>query len=179
MLEIGLLGGLDVIRDGTTTTLPPSRNTRALCASLALTRCPHRRERLCEHGLGCAEDPRGSLRWSLSKIRSLVGDPAFPRLVTDRQSVEPHTEAFDSTSFHRKACARAKMTVPCALMRTRLLPDAVSRVAPSNPHAFPRIRIWRGRRVLAHATYVLGRATATSKEAPNDEQDHGPDNCAD
>ena len=50
-------------------------------------------------------------------------------------------------------------------------PTQKSRVGltPGNPHAFPRIRIWRGRRVLAHAADVLGRATATSNEAPNDE----------
>jgi hypothetical protein len=47
-----------------------------------------------------------------------------------------------------KLCAGANMRVARAMMRTRPLPGAVSRVAPGNPYAFPRIRIWRGRRVL-------------------------------
>src|SRR5947208_15179198 len=65
------------------------------------------------------------------------------------------------------ACTRLGAAV--ALSMENPLPDAVTRVAPGNPHAFPRIRIWRGRRVLAPAADVLGRATATSNEAPNDE----------
>ena len=48
MLEIKVLGDLQVLRDGTATALPPSRKTRALLAYLALTRHPHRREQLCE-----------------------------------------------------------------------------------------------------------------------------------
>ena len=48
VLEIKVLGDLQVLRDGTATALPPSRKTRALLAYLALTRHPHRREQLCE-----------------------------------------------------------------------------------------------------------------------------------
>lgn len=52
--------------------LPPSRKTRALLAYLALTGRPHRRERLCEIFWDRPDDPRGSLRWALSKIRPLL-----------------------------------------------------------------------------------------------------------
>ena len=76
VLEIRVLGGLEVIRDGVPATLPPSRKTRALLAYLALTRCPHRREQLCEMFWDVPDDPRGALRWSLSKIRPLVDEPA-------------------------------------------------------------------------------------------------------
>jgi DNA-binding SARP family transcriptional activator len=48
VLEIRVLGGLEVIRDGAPATLVASRKTRALLAYLALTRSPHRREQLCE-----------------------------------------------------------------------------------------------------------------------------------
>jgi DNA-binding SARP family transcriptional activator len=48
VLEIRVLGGLEVIRDGAPARLPPSRKTRALLAYLALTQSPHRREQLCE-----------------------------------------------------------------------------------------------------------------------------------
>ena len=89
MLEIRVLGALEVIRDGVTTALPPSRKTRALLAYLALTRCPHRREQLCEMFWDVPDDPRGALRWSLSKIRPLVDEPdAFP---SDRRPPDGRT----------------------------------------------------------------------------------------
>src|SRR6516165_7185797 len=92
VLEIRVLGTLEVIRDGTAAPLPPSRKTRALLAYLALTRCPHRREQLCEMFWEVPDDPRGALRWSLSKIRPLVNEPALSRLIADRHGVELRTE---------------------------------------------------------------------------------------
>ena len=108
MLEIRVLGGLEVIRDGTATTLPRSRKTRALLAYLALTRAPHRREQLCEMFWDVPDDPRGALRWSLSKIRSLVDEQELTRLLADRQTVELRTEALDIDFFATEVCAGAK-----------------------------------------------------------------------
>ncbi|HEX3413501.1 MAG TPA: hypothetical protein VHT00_17440, partial [Stellaceae bacterium] len=67
MLEFRVLGELEVLSDGAPLALPPSRKTRALLAYLALTRHAHRRERLCEIFWDVPDDPRGALRWSLSK----------------------------------------------------------------------------------------------------------------
>ena len=64
MLEIRVLGALEVIRDGAPATLVASRKTRALLAYLALTRSPHRREQLCEMFWDVPDDPRGALRWT-------------------------------------------------------------------------------------------------------------------
>jgi TolB-like protein len=108
VLEIRVLGGLEVIRDGATVVLPPSRKTRALLAYLALTRGPHRREQLCEMFWDVPNDPRGALRWSLSKLRPLVDEPAFPRLLADRQSVELRTEALVIDFFAVEFCAGQK-----------------------------------------------------------------------
>ena len=108
MLEIRVLGGLEVTRNGALATLPPSRKTRALFAYLALTRCPHRREQLCEMFWDVPDDPRGALRWSLSKIRPLIDEPGFSRLVADRQSVELRTESLDIDFFVAQACAGSK-----------------------------------------------------------------------
>ncbi len=88
MLEFRVLGEFEVVRDGATVSLPPSRKTRALLAYLALSRQKHRRERLCEIFWEVPDDPRGALRWSLSKIRPVVDDPVHPRLIADRNSVE-------------------------------------------------------------------------------------------
>jgi TolB-like protein/Tfp pilus assembly protein PilF len=117
VLEIRVLGGLEVIRAGVPATLPPSRKTRALLAYLALTRCPHRREQLCEMFWDVPDDPRGALRWSLSKIRPLVDDPAYPRLIADRQSVEMRTEALDIDFFSAQVCAAAKAAATGDLAR--------------------------------------------------------------
>jgi len=63
------------------------------------------------------DDPRGSLRWSLSKIRPLVDDPAFPRLVADRQSVELRTDALDIDFFSAQVCADDRAAAIGALAR--------------------------------------------------------------
>ncbi len=90
-LELNFLGELEVVRDGASLPLPPSRKTRALLAYLAVQARPFRREHLCELLWEIPDDPRGSLRWSLSKLRRLVDDRGRPRIVADRASV-----AFDA-----------------------------------------------------------------------------------
>jgi DNA-binding SARP family transcriptional activator len=87
-LELKFLGDLEVIRDGAPIALPPSRKTRALLAYLALNRRAFRREHLCELFWEVPDDPRGSLRWSLSKLRNLVDDDTCQRIVADRINVE-------------------------------------------------------------------------------------------
>jgi TolB-like protein/Tfp pilus assembly protein PilF len=121
VLEIRVLGTLEVIRDGTAAPLPRSRKTRALLAYLALTRSSHRREQLCEMFWDVPDDPRGALRWSLSKIRPLVDEPAVSRLVGDRHSVELRTERGDIDLFAAQACARDKAAAASDLARAASL----------------------------------------------------------
>jgi DNA-binding SARP family transcriptional activator len=94
-LELKFLGTLEVIREGERLPLPPSKKTRALLAYLALNRRPLSREHLCELLWEIPDDPRGSLRWSLSKLRQLLDDPAHQRIVADRSCVK-----FDATDVH-------------------------------------------------------------------------------
>src|SRR6516225_1297751 len=117
VLELRVLGELEVIRDGAPLTLPPSRKTRALLAYLALTRHKHRRERLCEIFCDVPDDPRGALSWSFSKIRPFVDDPVCPRLVAGRQTVELLTEALDIDFFAAQACAGDEATERAELAR--------------------------------------------------------------
>ncbi len=86
-LELRVLGDLEVIRGGSAQVLPPSRKTRGLLAFLALQERPLRREQLCELLWEIPDDPRGSLRWSLSKIRKLVDEDDCPRIIADRATV--------------------------------------------------------------------------------------------
>lgn len=88
MLTIRLLGEMTVLRDGEALPLPPSRKTRALLGYLVATGRPQRREKLCTMLWEVPDDPRGALRWSLSKLRGLVDEPNGPaRILAERETV--------------------------------------------------------------------------------------------
>ena len=89
--EFKFLGDLEVIREGSLVKLPPSKKTRALLAYLALNDRAFRREHLCELLWEIPDDPRGSLRWSLSKLRRVVDEVDLPRIVADRTNVSLDT----------------------------------------------------------------------------------------
>ncbi|WP_245340525.1 alpha/beta fold hydrolase [Mesorhizobium sp. WSM4313] len=91
MLELRVLGDFQVTRDGEPLHLPPSRKTRALLAYLAVTARQHQRERLCEIFWDIPDDPRGALRWSLSKIRQVLGADESV-LAADRNAVALNVE---------------------------------------------------------------------------------------
>lgn len=78
---------MEVTRDGAPLALPQSKKTRALLAYLAVTGRTHRRERLCTMFWDVPDDPRGALRWSLSKLRALVDEPGRRRLRSCRETV--------------------------------------------------------------------------------------------
>ncbi|WP_232819391.1 alpha/beta hydrolase [Saccharospirillum mangrovi] len=86
-LSIKTMGELSIYCDGQAVDMPPSRRTRALLAYLALTARPHRRDRLCEVFWKLPDDPRSTLRWSLSKVRQMVNSPNKERLMADRERV--------------------------------------------------------------------------------------------
>jgi pimeloyl-ACP methyl ester carboxylesterase/DNA-binding SARP family transcriptional activator len=87
-LQIKVLGELVVLRDAQEVVLPPSKKTRALLAYLAVVNRRQRRDHLCEMFWDAADDPRASLRWSLSKLRQLIsGDGDDSCLRTDRTGV--------------------------------------------------------------------------------------------
>lgn len=80
------LGPLAVTRGREPVALPHSIKTRALLAYLAVTGREHQRARLCDLLWDVTDDPRGALRWSLSKLRALDDEHAR-RIVADRQRV--------------------------------------------------------------------------------------------
>ncbi|TXL74132.1 alpha/beta fold hydrolase [Vineibacter terrae] len=117
MLVIRLLGDMQVLRDAEPIELPRSRKTRALLGFLAATCQPHRRERLGELLWDAAEDPRGSLRWSLSQIRLLTAAAERPLVIADRDTVR-----FDPLS------ASVDLTVIRALVADDLATAAIERL---------------------------------------------------
>jgi pimeloyl-ACP methyl ester carboxylesterase/DNA-binding SARP family transcriptional activator len=117
-LSIRLLGELQVLEAGRPVALPPSRKTRALLAYLVVTGRRHRRERLCRLLWDVPDDPRGALRWSLSRLRPVVDRPDQQRIVSDRDFV-----AFDASevSIDLTRVRQALAGGPEALTTERLL----------------------------------------------------------
>jgi TolB-like protein len=79
-LHLQLIGPLTVRRGAVPLALPASRKVRALAAYL--TMAPHAvsRSQLCELLWDVPNDPRGELRWSLSKVRSILDEPGRRRV---------------------------------------------------------------------------------------------------
>lgn len=86
-LSVRLLGQLAISRDGLPVTLPSSRKLRALLAYLALAPHPVGRSRLCELLWDVPNDPRGELRWCLSKLRGALDEPGLHRIETEADTV--------------------------------------------------------------------------------------------
>ncbi len=81
-LQIRVLGPVRVLRGGVELALPPSRKVRALLALLVLDPGPISRSRLCDLLWDVPNDPRGELRWCLSKLRGLLDDGERRRVRT-------------------------------------------------------------------------------------------------
>ena len=90
-----LLGPLQVFQNGGPRPRPPSRKVLALLAYLAMAARPVSREKLCELLWDVADDPRGELRWCLSKLRPLVNGTKTIRLIADRKQIHIDTNSFD------------------------------------------------------------------------------------
>ena len=64
------------------------KKTRALLAYLAVTARPHSRSRLCAMFWGLPDDPRAALRWSLTRLRTIIDTPDDQAIIADRENVE-------------------------------------------------------------------------------------------
>lgn len=107
LLQIKLLGELVVLRDARQVVLPASKKTRALLAYLAVVNRRQRREHLCQMFWDGPDDPRASLRWSLTKLRRVINDDGVACLRTDLSSVLLDTDGLD-LDLLRVACITAK-----------------------------------------------------------------------
>ncbi len=83
-LRFRLLGPLRAVaRRRDLLTLPASRKVRALLGYLVLASRPVTRSQICELLWDVPNDPRGELRWCLSKIRGLIDEKDRKRVLTD------------------------------------------------------------------------------------------------
>jgi DNA-binding SARP family transcriptional activator/TolB-like protein len=86
-VELRMLGTMAVVRDGSVIALPSSRKLRGLLAYLSVASQPVTRTRLCELLWDVPNDPRGELRWCLSKLRRILDDPGGRRVEAHGDSV--------------------------------------------------------------------------------------------
>src|SRR5262245_62676745 len=75
-----MLGRMTISRGDVVLDLPASRKLRALFAYLALAPRAVTRSQLCELLWDVPNDPRGELRWCLSKIRRILDQPGRQRV---------------------------------------------------------------------------------------------------
>jgi len=86
-LVFKLLGPLRLSRGGEALKLPSSRKVRALLGYLVLASRPLARSQVCELLWDVPSDPRGELRWCLSKIRGLIDEKGRKRVIADGSTI--------------------------------------------------------------------------------------------
>ncbi len=114
-LYIQTLGEIKVVSPQGPLSIPPSRKTRALLGYLLLSGVPQRRERLCELFWDAPDDPRGALRWSLSKLRGALNGPDKACLVADRERVSIDTSQITVDVLEATRLASDKAATALAL----------------------------------------------------------------
>jgi DNA-binding SARP family transcriptional activator len=87
-IRLQMLGPMLISRGGVTLALPQSRKVRALIAYLALASYPVARSRLCELLWDVPNDPRGELRWCLSKVRGVLDQHERSRVITSDDTIK-------------------------------------------------------------------------------------------
>lgn len=87
-LRLRLLGPLTVLKDEIELSLPASRKVRALLVFGAMAPGSVTRTRLCELLWDVPNDPRGELRWCLSKLRNVLDDEQHRRVETRGDAIE-------------------------------------------------------------------------------------------
>jgi DNA-binding SARP family transcriptional activator len=128
-MEMRLLGRMTVHREGRAVALPPSRKSRALLAYLALAPGAVSRSRLCELLWDGASDPRGELRWCLSKLRGVLGEAR--RIQTHDDTIRldlahcfvDALEVARSTDSSVEALPRGRLRALCTLFSGAFLED--------------------------------------------------------
>ena len=95
MFELQTLGEFRLLWNGENVDLPPSRKVRGLLGYLAVSGRKRRRDHLSELLWAESLDPKGSLRWALSRLRSVFEkidqeEEHRWKIIADRDTVELH-----------------------------------------------------------------------------------------
>jgi DNA-binding SARP family transcriptional activator len=124
LLRIQTFGGLRAWLGSDPLALPASRQARALLACLALAEKPVPRARLCDLLWENSPDPRGSLRWCLSRLKLVLDAGGAARLIAEGDALWVDPEGWDVDARRLRELARAP-----ADAKTEDLETAVARLA--------------------------------------------------
>ena len=106
-MRIQTFGGLRAWLGDDPLALPPSRQARALLACLAVAEKPLQRARLCELLWENSADPRGALRWCLSRLKAVVDSGGAARLAAEGDTLWIDPDAWDVDARQLRALARS------------------------------------------------------------------------
>jgi DNA-binding SARP family transcriptional activator len=167
-IELRLLGPLALYRRDEPVALPPSRKLRALLAYLALAPHPPSRSQLCELLWDVPNDPRGELRWCLSKLRRLLDEAGRPRVKTpgDRVHLE-FGDCFVDAAAVAAAIDAGVATLSLARLRDLAALFAGAFLAGLEVARSPGFAAWlaaQRRRFRAAETALLERLAAETPE---------------
>jgi DNA-binding SARP family transcriptional activator/TolB-like protein/Flp pilus assembly protein TadD len=169
-LEVRLLGPLAIRRAKVPLPLPRSRKVRALIAYLALAERAMTRSHLCDLLWDVSNDPRGELRWCLSKIRGIVDEPGRRRVETRDDTVRLDlsdcvVDAIELTRAMREGIAR----VPVERLRAQVAMFAGEFGEGLEVDRSPGFNSWltaQRRRFRAHQAALLEQLAT---DVPDDE----------
>lgn len=108
-VELRLLGPVELSVAGAPIVLPRSKKCRALLGYLAMSDRAHRRDQLCDLFWDVADDPRGALRWTLSRLRSVLPSDG-DLLEADRDAVRFRADAVYVDAHELGALRRAMLS---------------------------------------------------------------------
>lgn len=133
-IRIRLCGEPAILRGAVPIDLPASRKARALLFLLLRSSRPWRREQLCEMFWDVPNDPRASLRWSLSKLRQSLGDQA-ELLVASREQIScaPDTVVSDLDEMSAAADENVESSRLLHLAEQALHPSLAGLDLPRSP----------------------------------------------
>jgi DNA-binding SARP family transcriptional activator/TolB-like protein len=176
-LQVRLLGRMAVLRDGEEIALPASRKVRALLAHLACSAAEISRTRLCELLWDGPDDPRGELRWCLSKLRNVLDDEANSRVVTKGDSVGLDlTGCLVDVAELTRAMQAGVEKVPTDSLRDVIALCGGEFADGLETDRNPQFANWLGaqRRLFRtwHATALEQLATRVGEEHPADSLEH-------
>ena len=169
-LEIRMLGPLMVRRQGAALRLPASRKVRALFGYLALSAHPVTRSQLCELLWDVPNDPRGELRWCLSKMRTVVDEPGRQRIATSGDTVSLDiSDCLVDTAQVAQAVQQGLASLPIERLRelaSLFSGEVLEDVDIDRSPAFNNWLVAQRRRFRACRTALLEQLV---KSAPDDE----------
>ncbi len=116
LLRIQTFGGLRAWLGDDPLALPPSRQARALLACLAIAEKPLHRARLCELLWENSADPRGALRWCLSRLKVVLDAGGTVRLRAEDDSLSVDPEAWDVDARRLRSLAKAVASADTAAL---------------------------------------------------------------